>query len=192
MPSAFRPEEQKSIRSALLAAALRYAGTTGMKNVTVEDITREAGISKGAFYHFYETKELLFLETAEEFHARLTAHLAEFRKTLRGLSAERMSEKLLLEGLTSILSPALSRFFSEDVPALLRKLTPEQKAGHFATVEEYLRGFIESSGIRLKVPEPAAVSAIRLLLTCAAQNTGRTNAVDILAESLARYLVRGA
>ena len=192
MPSAFRPEEQRSIRTALLAAARRSAETTGMKNVTVENITREAGISKGAFYRFYETKELLFLDMMEEFFRHLGEHLAERKKSLPEQAPELTSEKLLLEGLRSVTSPALSRFFSEDAPALFRKLTPEQKAAHFASTEEYLRRLLLGNGIRLNVPEPAAVSAIQLLLSCAAQNTGRTNAVDILSESLSRYLVRGA
>ena len=38
----------------------------GYKNVTVDDICKKSGISKGSFYTYFQSKEELFLEIAKE------------------------------------------------------------------------------------------------------------------------------
>lgn len=68
MAAPFYPHEQEKIRAALLDAAMRHACTTGMKHTTVDQLTEEVGISKGAFYHFYASKEMLFLSMLENWY----------------------------------------------------------------------------------------------------------------------------
>lgn len=57
MPRVIKPPE---IRSAeLLDCAQRLFFEHGYDNTTVNDIIREAGLSKGAFYHYFASKEAL-------------------------------------------------------------------------------------------------------------------------------------
>ncbi|TIU12412.1 MAG: helix-turn-helix transcriptional regulator, partial [Mesorhizobium sp.] len=57
MPRVIKPPE---IRSAeLLDCAQRLFFAHGYDNTTVNDIIREAGLSKGAFYHYFASKEAL-------------------------------------------------------------------------------------------------------------------------------------
>lgn len=66
MPRVIKPPE---IRSAeLLDCAQRLFFEHGYDNTTVNDIIREAGLSKGAFYHYFASKEALL--------GALTARLA--------------------------------------------------------------------------------------------------------------------
>lgn len=53
-----RSEETKT---KILEAALRLFSTRGYNAASVDDICREAGISKGAFYHHFKSKQALFL-----------------------------------------------------------------------------------------------------------------------------------
>jgi AcrR family transcriptional regulator len=59
-----RPEE-------IAEAGLRLFGARGYLNVTVDDIAREAGVTKGAVYHHFDGKEDL-LAAAVELHFRRT------------------------------------------------------------------------------------------------------------------------
>lgn len=60
-------------RERLLAAAARQFTQFGFRKTNIEDITRAAGISKGAFYLEFSTKEILFDQLVRhEFCAYLT------------------------------------------------------------------------------------------------------------------------
>src|SRR5690606_28275777 len=59
-------------RIKLLAAAEAEFVEHGLDGAKVEQITRRAGISKGAFYLHFSSKSLLFRELVESFVARLT------------------------------------------------------------------------------------------------------------------------
>ncbi|UWU17897.1 TetR/AcrR family transcriptional regulator (plasmid) [Rhizobium sullae] len=69
-----RVKKQPEIRSAeLLDCAQRLFFAHGYENTTVNDIIREAGVSKGAFYHYFSSKEALL----EAFAARLARESLE-------------------------------------------------------------------------------------------------------------------
>lgn len=67
MPRKFTEEERDTINEALIAAAERRFSTHGLAKTTVEELTRDVGISKGAFYRFYESKEDLFFEIIDRY-----------------------------------------------------------------------------------------------------------------------------
>lgn len=48
-------------RSRILEAALKLFSSRGYNKASVDEICTEAGISKGAFYHHFESKQALFL-----------------------------------------------------------------------------------------------------------------------------------
>lgn len=53
-----RSEETKS---KITEAAIKLFSTRGFNAASVDDICKDAGISKGAFYHHFESKQALFL-----------------------------------------------------------------------------------------------------------------------------------
>lgn len=58
---AFTKEERSLIEARLMDAAYRLLPTVGLKKISINSLTSEAGISKGAFYSFYDSKEALYL-----------------------------------------------------------------------------------------------------------------------------------
>ena len=44
------------------------------KEVTMKDIVQKTGLSKGAFYHYFESKEQLFLEVLDYFFTNVMVH----------------------------------------------------------------------------------------------------------------------
>ena len=64
MPRTFtdRFEQRKATRSKLVDAALKLFATSGYEHATVDDISQEAGYSKGAYYFHFSTKDDILLE----------------------------------------------------------------------------------------------------------------------------------
>jgi AcrR family transcriptional regulator len=62
MPRPFHEAEKAQIRAALLDAARAALARGGLRRTPIETLVREAGISKGAFYLFFESKEALVIE----------------------------------------------------------------------------------------------------------------------------------
>lgn len=71
MPVAFTEEQQAEIRKKLYDAAKNMVIDTPYHAIKVEELTKAAGISKGAFYKFYPAKELLFYEILRSLHEEL-------------------------------------------------------------------------------------------------------------------------
>ncbi len=69
-----RPADPKA-RIALLRAAQEVFAEKGLEATKVEEITRRAGTSKGAFYSHFESKEIAFRDVVESFVAQCVAKL---------------------------------------------------------------------------------------------------------------------
>jgi AcrR family transcriptional regulator len=65
MPKAFSEHEKELIGTRLVEQGYRLFSAYGLRKTSIEEIARAAGISKGAFYNFYESKEALFMDVAE-------------------------------------------------------------------------------------------------------------------------------
>jgi TetR/AcrR family transcriptional regulator, transcriptional repressor for nem operon len=57
----------KDSRDHILATAFRLFFAKGFKEVTMAELVRESGLSKGAFYHYFESKADLFDAVLEKF-----------------------------------------------------------------------------------------------------------------------------
>jgi AcrR family transcriptional regulator len=75
MPRAFTPEESERIRRHLKQAARDAFGRRGLKGTSVEELARGAGISKGAFYRFYPSKEVLLVELMSDIETAMQAQI---------------------------------------------------------------------------------------------------------------------
>lgn len=60
-------------KTKLLDAALTVIRTKGYNGATVDEICAAAGVSKGAFFHYFADKEALAIAAAEHFSARAAA-----------------------------------------------------------------------------------------------------------------------
>ena len=69
------PRSRKGVqtRARLLDAAKEIFEENGFLEARITDIAERAGLSHGAFYHYFDSKESLFREIAEEVEVRLVA-----------------------------------------------------------------------------------------------------------------------
>ena len=70
---AFTEEQNEKIRNDLICEARHCGITIGMRKTSVEQLTNAAGISKGSFYKFFDSKELLFFAVLEDIHTECFA-----------------------------------------------------------------------------------------------------------------------
>ncbi len=57
MGKAFTDTEREAIRENLRRVGLTILAETGIKNISIRDITKQAGIAQGGFYTFYKDKD---------------------------------------------------------------------------------------------------------------------------------------
>ena len=62
MARKFSEREKENIRKSLIDICKQNWTQYGYKKTSVDEICKQAGISKGAFYLFFESKEALFCE----------------------------------------------------------------------------------------------------------------------------------
>ena len=71
-----RSEETKT---RILESAIKLFSGHGYNKASVDDICREAGISKGAFYHHFESKQALFLAVLDGWLKTIDTAIEESR-----------------------------------------------------------------------------------------------------------------
>jgi AcrR family transcriptional regulator len=59
MPHVLKPVEHRQRRDTFLDAAQRLVQTKGYERMTVQDVLDDVGTSKGAFYHYSDSKQAL-------------------------------------------------------------------------------------------------------------------------------------
>jgi AcrR family transcriptional regulator len=126
MPKRFSEREKEIIQAKLLKAGADYLARHGIRKTNVEDLTKAGGISKGAFYLFYDSKEDLFFDILQQFEADYQAHLLEEAARVNASPTE--SVKQLLRRAFSLwkTEPLFRRFDKEEYEYFLRRL-PEEK-----------------------------------------------------------------
>ncbi|MDE6875884.1 MAG: TetR/AcrR family transcriptional regulator [Lachnospiraceae bacterium] len=90
MPRSFTGREKDNIKKNLLEACKQSWTQYGYKKTGVDELCRQAGISKGAFYLFFESKEALFCEvlcSVQEQICRTASEVMEGRKDKYGVAA---------------------------------------------------------------------------------------------------------
>lgn len=85
-----KSERSKQTTDALLEAAERQFARSGFNAASVAEICEAAGVSKGAFYHHFESKQALFFQLLERWLESL-----ETRLTQIGSQSERVPQQLL-------------------------------------------------------------------------------------------------
>ena len=72
-----RTEMIEETRQKLVAAARRQFGSVGYAETVMDDLTAQAGLTRGALYHHFGDKKGLFLAVVQAIDAEMDAHLAD-------------------------------------------------------------------------------------------------------------------
>lgn len=200
MPKAFSDQEKEVIRQQMREKGKALFEAYGLKKTSVDDLTQAVGISKGAFYRFYESKEELFLDILEQLEV-------DFRARIFNLSinpkqnARRLLSKLLKDALlTWDKYPLLKNFGMSEYEYLARKLPPERIRAHANQDNEFVNDFIKRikrEGIVVKA-SPRLISNLMkslFFVRLHRDDLGEDayiETMEVMADLVARYITEGA
>lgn len=80
MPKSFSEQERKIIRQSMIDITSSLMKTKGIRQITVDEITRGANISKGSFYSFYNAREELFWDIIKTQERELIDEIIDISK----------------------------------------------------------------------------------------------------------------
>jgi AcrR family transcriptional regulator len=161
MSRAFTEKEKGVIRRRLQTAGRERFARFGLRKTNVEELAQAAGISKGAFYAFYESKEALYIDIMEAVEAELQAKLLEMVRRSEAATEEGFKQFLL--ACVEVLGT--DPFFansSQDLQYLILKLPEEKMAVGIAKDTAFVEQLLEEwarKGLRL-TQGPAVVSSM--------------------------------
>ena len=185
---AFTEQEADIILQNLKAAARRYAASRGVRKTTVDELAREAGISKGAFYKFYPSKEMLFFEILEDMHTEIYAAAAEVLKQNRANSSADRAAEAVLTACKIMAGSGMMDFMEQDAAFLLRKIPAEVQEKHYHSDEVHIKELLSNAGLEPNGGMELAAATVRgLFLTV----SHREN-IGPLYPQVLDMLVRGA
>lgn len=126
MPRAFSDHEKEIISQHLLDHGYRLFSAYGLKKTNIEEIAHAAGISKGAFYNFYASKEALFMEVIELAEKRVRKQLLAVIN-LPGPSPRARLYAILKKAFLLFTEIPILRFLTGSDYALLFRSVPAEK-----------------------------------------------------------------
>lgn len=196
MPKGFSEREKRLIRKKLFEEGSRLFDQFGIQKTTVDDIARAAGISKGSFYSFYNSKEELFFDIFEKIERELKAKF--FGEVFPESKSHRESFRTFINGLISLIENTLfKRLNSSDLEYLMRKLPEEKIVNHmkqdYVIFEEFYRSWSEK-GVFRKLDMKGFTGVMKLLFYLVVHQADYTPdeyraTKDIFIDMLCEYLV---
>lgn len=163
MAKSFTEVEKQNIRHKLLEACATQWSKVGYKKTSVDELCAQAGISKGAFYHFFSSKESLFCETLCLVHD-------ELYKIAEAILEKKPNKEGLADVLKAIYREYCTHSFicdikSTDYITFTNKLTKEQLDAITAYSRKSGESFLDKPYIRFAMEREKGISAISALLS---------------------------
>ena len=169
MPKAFTEQEKELIRKRLLEQGYKQFSAYGLRKTNIEEVASACGISKGAFYLFYPSKEALFMDVVEQVEQRFRQELFAM-VDLPGPSPRARLFALLHHGFHRVKTIPLLQFLTgNDYDLLFRRVPPETFQEHVAHDRAFINELItrcQNAGIPIRVrPEEMISLLYPLVLT---------------------------
>lgn len=146
MPRAFSTLEKENIRRALIQAAAAEITAKGIRKLSIDSLVRAVHISKGAFYLFYSSKEMLIFDVLRDIQESARNEIWGVINQ-KPAGAEDDAARRLLEGLFLVFSkyPVFAELSKPgSMTELVRGLPQEVLDAEFASDEEFFQSlFVE-------------------------------------------------
>jgi AcrR family transcriptional regulator len=195
MPKAFSEHEKELIDKRLLEQGYKMFSAYGLKKTNIEEIANAAGISKGAFYSFYESKEALFMDVIEQAEIRVRQDLLAVID-LPGPSPRARLFAVLKKAFTLFKEiPILQFFTGNDFDLLFRRIPTEKLQGHLASDRAFFEELItrcQNAGIPIQAQTGQITGLLYLLVLSIlheddlSRNTF-SGSIDLLLELVAAF-----
>ena len=140
---AFTEEQNETIRRDLIREARCCGVTVGMRKTSVEQLTEAVGISKGSFYKFFDSKELLFFAVLEDIHTECFAAAQKSLQENAAIDPASRTAAAILAACRWLSETKAFVFIENDAEFLLHRLPEEVKTAHYHDDETHIRLLLE-------------------------------------------------
>ncbi|MCL1855932.1 MAG: TetR/AcrR family transcriptional regulator [Clostridia bacterium] len=192
MPKIINDREKALIVEAIYQSTVDLIKRKGFNRVTVDDITREAGIAKGSFYQYYPTKEVCLYEAGKRAERELFVRM-------ESLLAQPVQNKKMLVRLfheVYLAKDSLALYIHPKDIEILRRKLPAEYAGQARQKPE---NYIERSMRLLNIDKSQINAGVldRLVDSMAFIASGRDDraaneqAMELIIDAIAKYLAGG-
>ena len=163
---AFTEEQDETIRRDLIREARCCGVTVGMRKTSVEQLTEAVGISKGSFYKFFDSKELLFFAVLEDIHTECFAAAQKSLQENAAIDPASRTAAAILAACRWLSETKAFVFIENDAEFLLHRLPEEVKTAHYHDDEMHIRLLLEKYDLVPNRGISLAVATVRgLILT---------------------------
>ena len=159
MATAFTTEEKEVIRKKLHKVAKECLQRYGVKKTTVDQMAAMVDISKGSFYNFYSSKEMLFFAVLEEYQIDVMNRLTEQLDMEAKIDTSRLVELLydFYQGFRY--SFMYTIFKNNEMELLIRKLPKEAITNHHLIDDRMVKKIVS----RVNIKENVSVEIVSAL-----------------------------
>jgi len=168
MGTAFTNEEKQAIRKKLHKVAKECIQRYGVRKTTVDQMVAMADISKGSFYNFYSSKEILFFVVLEEYQIDIMNHLTGRLGQEAQIDTNQFAELLYDFYQDFRHSFVYTIFKNHEMELLIRKLPKEVITNHHLIDDRMIEKIVS----RINIKETISVEIVSALF--------RTIAMSIL------------
>ena len=140
---AFTEEQNETIRRDLIREARCCGVTVGMRKTSVEQLTEAVGISKGSFYKFFDSKELLFFAVLEDIHTECFAAAQKSLQENAAIDPASRTAAAILAACRWLSETKAFVFIENDAEFPLHRLPEEVKTAHYHDDETHIRQLLE-------------------------------------------------
>ena len=151
MATAFTSEEKEVIRKKLHKVAKECLKRYGVKKTTVDQMAAMVDISKGSFYNFYSSKEMLFFTVLEEYQIDVMNCLTEQLGMEVKIDTNRLVQLLYDFYQDFRYSFMYTIFKNHEMELLIRKLPKEAITNHHLIDDRMVKKIVSRINIRENV-----------------------------------------
>ena len=151
MATAFTTEEKEAIRKKLHEVARECLQRYGVKKTTVDQMAAMVDISKGSFYNFYSSKEMLFFAVLEEYQIDVMDRLTEQLGMETKIDTNRLVELLYDFYQDFRYSFMYTIFKNHEMELLIRRLPKEVITNHHMIDDRMVKEIVSRINIRENV-----------------------------------------
>ena len=148
MATAFTTEEKEVIRKKLHKVAKECLQRYGVKKTTVDQMAAMVDISKGSFYNFYSSKEMLFFTVLEEYQIDVMNRLTEQLGMETTIDTNRLVQLLYDFYQDFRYSFMYTIFKNHEMELLIRRLPKEVVTNHHLIDDRMVKKIVSRINIR--------------------------------------------
>ena len=188
MATAFTDEEKEIIRKKLHKAARECLQRYGVRKTTVDQMVAMVDISKGSFYNFYSSKEILFFTVLEEYQIEIMNSFAEHLEQKNQINADQFARLLYDFYQNFRYSFVFTIFKNREMELLIRKLPKEVITTHHLLDDRMVEKIVS----RINIRETVSVEIISALFRTVAMSILHTEEIgEKQFDKILKLLIQG-